>query len=186
MTNGVSDGYKVCVMGDGAMNTWNQLITVWRQNKAFDASGQAITGKTADGSTVRYDFEGSTNSWTSTATLSSSADRSQTGSKSLKGDYSGGSATIRLASPTGLSVAAGSTVRIYFSLSRDTNVSSISAWVKNAAGTVTQASDSISRHLKGSWNVVNITVPSGSSATQVGIDFATGGAFTAHIDGVTW
>ncbi len=29
-TNGVSDGYKVCTMGDGAMNTWNQLITVWR------------------------------------------------------------------------------------------------------------------------------------------------------------
>jgi hypothetical protein len=30
-TNNVADGYKVCSMGDGAMTTWNQLITVWRQ-----------------------------------------------------------------------------------------------------------------------------------------------------------
>ena len=45
-------------MGDGAMNTWNQLITVWRQNVGYDASGNVIAGTTADGRKVQFDFEG--------------------------------------------------------------------------------------------------------------------------------
>ena len=185
-TNGVADGYKVCSMGDGAMTTWNQLVTVWRDNKSYNASGTVIAGQTADGATVGYDFETSTNGWTSTATLSSSSDKAQTGTKSLKAVYSGGSGTVRLAGPATLSLAAGKRVRIYFRLDYNTNVSSITTWVKQSDGTTTSNTDDISRHLRGSWNTVSVTVPSSKTGTQVGVDFATSGAFTAYIDGVTW
>ena len=185
-TSGVADGYKVCSMGDGAMSTWNQLLTVWRQNVSLDASGKVIPGKTADGATVGYDFETNTGSWTSTATLSSSTDRSQTGSKSLKAVYSGGSATVRLASPATLSVAAGKTVKIYFHIASNSSVTSMGAWVKKADGTQTLSTDSVSRHVRGSWNTIRVTVPSGAAATQLGIDFTTSGAFTAYVDGVGW
>src|SRR4029077_8189542 len=140
-TNGVPDVYKVCSMGDGAMTTWNQLVTVWRDNKSYSASGTVVAGKTADGATVRYDFEGTTNSWTSTATLSSSADKAQTGTKSLKAVYSGGSGTVRVASPTGLSVAAGSRIRFYVVPDKNSNITSIATWVKNSDGTTTTQND---------------------------------------------
>jgi len=185
-TNGVPDGYKVCTMGDGAMNTWNQLITVWRDNKSYNASGAVISGKAADGATVGYDFETSTNSWTSTATLSSSTDRAQTGSRSLKAVYSGGSGTVRLSGPTGLSLAGGTRARLYVSLDRYTNITSITTWVKKADGTTTSNTNDISRYYRGSWNAFSITVPSSNTGTQVGIDFATTGAFTSYVDAVSW
>jgi hypothetical protein len=185
-TNGVPDGYKVCSMGDGAMSTWNQLVTVWRDNKSYNSSGTVVAGKTADGATVGYDFESSTNSWTSTATLSSSSDKSQTGTKSLKAVYSGGSGTVSLAGPANLSLAAGIRVRLYFRLDYNTNVSSITTWVKKSDGTKTSNTNDISRNLRGSWNAVSITVPSSKTGTQVGVDFATSGAFNAYVDGVSW
>jgi hypothetical protein len=185
-TNGVPDGYKVCSMGDGAMTTWNQLVTVWRDNKSYNASGTVVSGKTADGATVGYDFETSTNSWTSTATLSSSADKAQTGSKSLKAVYSGGSGTVRLSGPTGMSLAAGKRARIYVALDKNTSITSITTWVKKSDGTTTSNTDSISQHYRGAWNAFSITVPSGSTGTQVGVDFATTGAFTSYVDAVSW
>jgi hypothetical protein len=48
--------------------------------------------------------------------------------------------------------------------------------VSNAVGTV----------LKGSWNIVTITVPAGATGTQVGVEFKTSGAFTASVDAITW
>ena len=185
-TNGVPDGYKVCTMGDGAMTTWNQLVTVWRENKSYNSSGTVVAGKTADGATVGYDFESSTNSWTSSATLSSSSDKSQTGSKSLKAVYSGGSGTVSLAGPATLSLAAGTRVRLYFRVDWNTNITSITTWVKKSDGTRTSNTNDISRNLKGSWNAVSITVPSSKTGTQVGVDFGTSGAFTAYVDGVSW
>ena len=185
-TNGVADGYKACVMGDGAMTAWNQLVTVWRQNVATDAAGKVIPGQTADGATVGYDFENGTNSWTSTATLSSSTDKVQTGTKSLKAVYSGGSGTVRLAGPATLSLAGGKRVRLYFQLATNTPVSSISTWVKKSDGTTTTNTNSITTSLKGSWNAVSITVPSTKTGTQVGVDFATSGAFTVYVDAVSW
>jgi hypothetical protein len=186
MTNNVPDGYKVCTMGDGAMTTWNQLITVWRDNKSYSSSGTVVAGKTADGAAVKYDFETSTNSWTSTATLSYSADKAQTGSKSLKAVYSGGSGTVRLAGPTGQSLPGGTRARVYVALPYSTAITSITTWVKKSDGTTTSNTDSISQHYRGSWNAFSITVPSSSTGTQVGVDFATTGAFTAYVDAVSW
>ena len=40
--------------------------------------------------------------------------------------------------------------------------------------------------LKGSWNVVTITVPASASGKQVGVEFQTNGAFSAYVDAVTW
>src|SRR4051794_12541835 len=106
-TNGVPDGYKACTMGDGAMTAWNQLISVWRDNKSYNTSGTVISGVAGDGAGVKYDFESSTNSWTSTAALSYSSDKAQTGSKSLKAVYSGGAGAGRGAGPTRPSLARG-------------------------------------------------------------------------------
>jgi hypothetical protein len=185
-TNGVPDGSTVCTMGDGAMTTWNQLVTVWRDNKSYNASGAVVSGQAADGASVKYDFETSTNSWTSTATLSSSSDRAETGTKSLKAVYSGGSATVRIAGPATLSLPGGSRARLYLYLDAATAVTSIGTWVKKTDGTETKNTDSVTNHLKGSWNAFSISVPSSSTGRQVGIDLTTTGAFTAYIDAVTW
>jgi hypothetical protein len=40
--------------------------------------------------------------------------------------------------------------------------------------------------LKGSWNVVNVVVPSGATGNQVGLEFDTNRSFTAYVDSVTW
>ena len=53
-------------MGTGSHTAWNHPVTVWRQNKAYNASGQVVPGVTADGRTVRYDFESGVNGWAST------------------------------------------------------------------------------------------------------------------------
>ena len=186
MTNNVPDGYKVCTMGDGAMTTWNQLITVWRDNKSYNASGTVVSGVAGDGASVKYDFETSTNSWTSTAALSYSSDKAQTGSKSLKAVYSGGYGTVRVAGPTGQSLSGGTRARLYVALDRYTNITSITTWVKKSDGTTTSNTNSISRYYQGSWNAFSITVPSGSTGTQVGVDFTTNGSFTSYVDAVSW
>ena len=190
MTNGVSDGYKVCTMGDGAMNTWNQLITVWRQNVAFDATGNVVAGTTADGRKVQFDFEGSTNSWTSGNTqlvISSAADvKAQTGSKILKATYASGSTTLRMQSATTLSIAAGKQVTFYLYLASDSKLTTITPWVRKNGSAESKLATPVANLLKGSWNVININVPSSVTANQVGIDFSTGGAFTAYVDSVTW
>jgi len=46
--------------------------------------------------------------------------------------------------------------------------------------------DDTARLLKGSWNVVTVTVPAGAIGSKVGVEFKTGGAFTAYLDAVTW
>jgi hypothetical protein len=185
-TNGVPDGYKACTMGDGAMTAWNQLISVWRDNKSYNTSGTVISGVAGDGAGVKYDFESSTNSWTSTAALSYSSDKAQTGSKSLKAVYSGGSGTVRVAGPTGLSLPGGTRARLYVALDRYTNITSITTWVKKADGTTTSNTNSISRYYQGAWNAFSITVPSTNTGTQVGVDFTTNGAFTSYVDAVSW
>src|SRR5882724_1142507 len=128
-TNGVADGYKVCAMGDGAMSTWNQLVTVWRQNVALDSSGKVIAGTTADGRKVKFDFEGDSNGWSSgntQMTLSSAIDvGGQTGSRSLKVIYNSGSSTLRLQSATTLSIAAGTKVTFYLYLASNSKLTAV-------------------------------------------------------------
>jgi hypothetical protein len=104
----------------------------------------------------------------------------------LKAVYSGGSGTVRLAGPTGQSLAGGTRARVYVALPYSTAITSITTWVKKADGTTTSNTDSISQHYRGSWNAFSITVPSSSTGTQVGVDFATSGAFTAYVDAVSW
>ena len=188
-TTGAPDGYKACTMGDGATNAWNYSITVWRQNHALDASGNVIAGKTADGKTVRYDFEGSTNSWTvsnSSITLSSASDKgAETGKSALKVAYNGGSSTVRIKGPSGVSIPAGTTVSFYLYVDSSTNVSSANPFVKTGSNTEGRHNHSSSDLLKGSWNVINVVVPSGATGTQVGVELQTSGSFTAYVDSVT-
>jgi hypothetical protein len=190
MTNNVPDGYKVCTMGDGAMNTWNQLITVWRQNVGYDASGNVIAGTTADGRAVQFDFEGSTSGWTSGNTqlaISSSSDvKAQTGSKTLKVNYTSGSTTVTMSSATNLSIPSGKQVTFYLWFPTNSILNRVTPWVRKNGGATATAPMALGSFLRGSWNVVNITVPSGVTANQVGVDFNTAGAFTAYVDSVTW
>ena len=189
-TNNVADGYKVCSMGDGAMTTWNQLITVWRQNVGVNSSGQVVAGTTADGRKVKFDFEGDANGWTSgntQMTLASSTEvAGQTGGRALKVAYNSGSSTLRLQSATTLSIAAGTKVTFYLRLASDSKLTAITPWVRKNGSSESKQTVSVSTLLKGSWNVVNITVPSGITANQVGVDFATSGAFSAYVDSVTY
>ena len=94
----------------------------------------------------------------------------------MKAVYSGGSGTVSLAGPATLSLAAGTRVRLYFRVDYNTNITSITTWVKKSDGTKTSNTNDISRNLKGSWNAVSITVPSSKTGTQVGVDFGTSGA----------
>jgi hypothetical protein len=177
-------------MGDGATNAWNSMITVWRQNKALDANGNVVPGMTADGKTVRYDFEGSTNSWgasNSATSLSSSGDKgAQTGKSALKVSYNSGSGSVRIMGPSGVSIPAGTTVSFYLYVDTSTNIWSANPFVRT--GSYSEGSRTLpsSNLLKGSWNVVNVVVPSGATGNQVGVEFDTNGSFTAYVDGVTW
>jgi hypothetical protein len=190
LTNGVADGYKACAMGDGAMNAWNTMITVWRDNKSYTSSGTVVAGTTADGRTVKYDFEGTTSNWTSGNTqlvISSSADLGgQTGTKALKVTYASGSSTVRMQSDTNQSIAAGTKVTFYLQIASNTALTSVTPWVRKNGSAESKQVVSVTTLLKGSWNAVTITVPSGVTANQVGVDFTTGGAFTAYVDSVTW
>jgi hypothetical protein len=189
-TNNVPDGYTSCVMGDGQMNTWTSLVTVWRDNKSYNSSGGVVAGKTADGRTVKYDFEGTTSNWTSGNTqlvISSSSDLGgQTGTKSLKVTYGSGTSTLRMQSDTNQSIAAGTKVTFYLQLASTSALTTITPWVRKNGGAENKQPVAVTSMLKGTWNAVTITVPTGVTANQVGVDFATGGAFTAYVDSVTW
>jgi hypothetical protein len=189
-TNNVPDGYKQCVMGEGPMQAWNETITVWRQNKTYNASGQVVSGQTADGHTIRYDFEWDVNGWSSGNTQlvlsSSNSIVAQSGSKSLKAVYNSGATTVRMSGPSGLWLAAGTKVSFYLYLTTSSNLASINPFVKKAGGNEWMVFNDVSTVLKGSWNVVTITVPSGATGTQVGVEFRTNGAFNAYVDAVTW
>jgi hypothetical protein len=189
-TNNVPDGYKACGMGEGPMSAWNETITVWRQNRSYNASGQVVSGQTADGRTIRYDFESGVNGWTSLNTqlvLSSSNQTvAQSGSKFLKATYNSGASTVRMSGPSGLALAAGTKVSFYLYLASNSNLTYINPFVKKAGGNEWKVSNAVSTVLKGSWNVVTITVPSGATGTQVGVEFKTSGAFSANVDAITW
>ncbi len=177
-------------MGDGAMSAWNTMVTVWRDNKNYSSTGTVVAGQTADGRTVQFDFESDTSGWTSGNTqlvISSAADyKGQTGTKELKVTYASGASTLRMQSATTLSIAAGKQVSFYLYLASDSKLTTITPWVKKNGSAETKVAVPVTNLLKGSWNVVSMNVPASVTANQVGVDFTTGGAFTAYVDSVTW
>jgi len=189
-TNNVPDGYKACTMGEGPMTAWNETITVWRQNKSYNAAGALVGGKTADGRTIRYDFESDVNGWGSSNTqlvLSSSNQTvAQSGSRFLKAVYNSGATTVRVSSPANLALAAGTEVSFYLYLASDSKLTYINPFVKKTGGNEWKVSNPVSSVLKGSWNIVTITVPAGSTGSQVGVEFKSSGAFNAYVDAITW
>jgi hypothetical protein len=58
--------------------------------------------------------------------------------------------------------------------------------VKKAGGNEWKVTNDVNAVLKGSWNVVTITVPAGATGSQVGVEFRTNGAFNAYVDAITW
>jgi hypothetical protein len=193
LTNSVPDGYKACSMGDGAKNSWSNMVTVWRQNTAYDGAGNVIPGQTANGRTVRYDFEnGSLEGWTTNGgfTLSSTTSyHPQTGLSSLKADYaSTNAATLRIQGPSGLSLAAGTQVSLYAYIPYNAPVTGLNPFIKKSDGSEYKTSVPASNLLKGSWNFLSLTVPTSSTGTQVGLEVVGTGGTTYHVrlDGVTW
>ncbi len=88
--------------------------------------------------------------------------------------------------PTGVSIAAGTTVSFYLYVDANTNVSSANPFVKTGSNSEGRHNHSSSDLLKGSWNAVNVVVPSGATGSQVGVELQTNGAFTGYVDSVTW
>ena len=93
---------------------------------------------------------------------------------------------MRILGPSGLSLPGGTNVNIYLYVTSDSQVTSANPFVRTGSSNESMRSRSSSTLLKGSWNVVTASVPSGSTGNQVGFEFQTSGAFTAYIDGVTW
>ena len=149
-----------------------------------------VAGKTADGRTVRYDFESGVDGWTAGNTQlvlsSSSATVAQTGSKFMKATYASGAGTLRVQSPSGLALPAGTKVSFYLYLASDSKLTSINPFVKKTGGNEWKVSNPVAKVLKGSWNIVTITVPASNTGSQVGVEFQTNGAFSANIDAITW
>jgi len=110
----------------------------------------------------------------------------QTGSKSLKTTYNSGASTLRIQGPAGLALAAGTKVSFYIYLSATSKLTQMNPFVKKQGGNEWKVSNDTAKMLKGSWNVVTVTVPAGAIGSQVGVEFKTGGAFTAYLDAVTW
>src|SRR4029077_6170078 len=110
----------------------------------------------------------------------------QTGKSTLKVTYNSGSSTVRIMGPSGVSIPAGTTVSFYLYVDTSTNVSWANPFVKTGSSTEGRHDHSSSNLLKGSWNVVNVPVPSRATGSQVGVEFQTSGAFTAYVDSVTW
>jgi hypothetical protein len=88
--------------------------------------------------------------------------------------------------PSGVSIGAGTTVSFYLYVDSSTNISSANPFVRTGSYSEGNQSHPSSNLLKGSWNVVNVVVPSGATGGQVGVEFQTSGAFTAYVDSVTW
>ena len=139
---------------------------------------------------VRYDFETGVNGWTSSNSqlqLATTGEaEGQTGYQSLRAQYGSGSSTLRIQGPSGLSLAAGTQVSFYVYLASNSALTSINAFVKKAGGGEAKLSTTVANLLKGTWNAVTVTVPSGATGTQVGIEYQTSGAFTSYVDSVTW
>src|SRR4029079_14892171 len=111
----------------------------------------------------------------------------QTGTHALKAAYNCGASTLRIQGPTGLALAAGTKVSFYIYLSATSKLTQMNPFVKKQGGGPDfKVTNDTSKMLKGSWNVVTVTVPSGAIGSQVGVEFKTGGAFTAYLDAVTW
>ena len=89
-------------------------------------------------------------------------------------------------SPANLALPAGTKVSFYMYLASDSKLTQINPFVKKTGGNEWKVTNAVSTVLKGSWNIVTITVPAGSSGMQVGVEFKTSGAFSANIDAITW
>jgi hypothetical protein len=115
------DGYKQCVMGTGAHQGVEPSVTVWRGKQGVQRLRQVVPGVTADGRTVRYDFESGVGRLGRRPTASSSCVGQRggrpDGQQVAEGDVRQRREHLRIAGPTGLSLAAGNKVSFYIYLS---------------------------------------------------------------------
>ena len=189
-TDTVADGYKQCVMGTGSHTAWNHPVTVWRQNRAFDAAGQVVPGVTADGRIVRYDFESGVNGWTSTNSqlvVSSVTEAGgQTGQSRSGRRTAAVPARCACRARRGYRCRPGPRSASTFYPSANSKLTQMNPYVKKQGGNEWKVANDVTSVLKGSWNIVTITVPAGAIGSQVGVEFKTSGAFTAYLDAVTW
>jgi len=57
--------------------------------------------------------------------------------------------------------------------------------VVTASGAI-KATKNVSQLLLGSWNDLSVVVPSGQTGSQVAVEVATSGPFTANVDSINW
>lgn len=144
----------------------------------------------------QYNFESSSQSWTTTGgmitSVASSSDRAFAGSKSLKVSISGAAGTqrTRVSGPT---TPAGATVTFHIWLPSGSAISSIQPYVLQGAGggwTWTGNWQATSALLGGQWNTITVKVPTNAVTplAELGVEFTTNATWTgsAYVDAVSW
>jgi hypothetical protein len=148
-------------------------------------------GGAGAGATVRFDFEGTVDGFSSgnqqLHLTSSTSGGSETGNRALEIDYNSGASTVRMVSQANLLLPPGTRVT-FFVLVRSiaTNLLSVNPFVRGAGGGELKAKNPAGALIPNAWNPVTITLPAGFTGNQVGVEFQTTGAFTAFVDSIRW
>ena len=176
-----------------------QLFMKSRAGALLNAGGVAIAGgapippPTTPPSTAQYGFEGSTQGWLasgSVTSVTSTSERSFSGASSLKVNLSGsGSGIAKVASPA---VSAGKSVSFHVWLPAGSAFSAVQPYVLQGAagGWVWTGNWQNAASLQaGSWNTLVVQVPANASAlAELGVQFSLNGTATgtAYVDSVSW
>ncbi len=163
------------------------------ETKQAIPTSQLYAAAASTGDTAQYGFEGSTQGWSSTnsvTSIASSTERAFAGSSALKVNLSGsGSGFVKIASPA---VGAGKSVTFHVWVPAGSVVSGIQPYVlQGAAGgwAWTGNWQSGANVQAGSWNTLVVKVPANASAlSELGVEFALNGTAkgTAYVDSVSW
>lgn len=159
-------------------------------------TGGSTTGGGGGGSSVRYDFEQSTDGWTKTgdpiASVSRGTTRVYSGAGSLKVKFNGTAGTQLVYVPTPKAPAGALvTFRIYVpSGSKLTSVQPYVLQGSSGGWAFTGTWRSIGSLSAGAWNEISVTVPANAATplNQLGVEFKVSSGWTGavYIDAVSW
>ena len=167
-TNNVADGYKACAMGEGPHTRVEPTDHGVAAEEELHRLRSGGAGKTADGRTVRYDFESGVNGWTADQhparrVVGRTRPAAQTGSKFAQGDLRQRRGHAPHSGPDG-PVAGRRHQGELLSVPRrrTSKLTQMNPFVKKQGGNEWKVINTVPSMLKGSWNIVTITVPAGA------------------------
>jgi len=188
--------YQISSAGQTSINHLSNA-TVSGTTLSATVPAQSITLYIIPQSTgPQYDFESSTQGWTSggapIASVATSTTQHFSGTHSLAVNISGaaGSGLAYVGSPT---TTAGKTVTFHVWIPSSSQITSIQPYVQQGASggwTWTGTWVGIGSLTKNGWNTITVTVPSNAVTPlyQLGVQFTTGATWTGtcYVDSVSW